>query len=305
MHSTELRTNSPKTRLTLALVITLLFVVIEALAGWWANSLALLTDAVHNLTDVATLALTWYTLRMALRPANSGKTFGYHRAGILAAVVNSVSLILIALGIWLEAYRRWVNPLEVDAPLMTAVALIALLVNGGTAWLVHQGSKTDLNLRSAFIHLLGDVISTAGAILAGLIIAFTGWNWLDPLVSVLIGLLIVLSAWSILREALDVLLEATPGDIRMDQMVADIKQIEGILDVHDLHVWSLNRSLRFLSAHLVIENLLVSQTGPIQAEVNQLLRQRYRIDHTTLQFECSGCSSPDLYCDLALTHEVE
>lgn len=270
MHFTDFRTNSTKTRLTLALVITLLFVVIEALAGWWSNSLALLTDAAHNLTDVATLALTWYTLRLALRPAHSGKTFGYHRAGILAAVINSLSLILIALGIWIEAYRRWVNPLEVDAPLMTAVAVVALLVNGGTAWLVHQGSKTDLNLRSAFIHLLGDVISTLGAILAGLIIAFTGWNWLDPLVSVLIGALIVFSAWGILREALDVLLEATPSDIRVDQMVADLRQIDGVQDVHDLHIWSLNRSLRFLSAHLVTDNVLVSQTSLIQAEVNQL-----------------------------------
>lgn len=305
MHFTDFRTNSTKTRLTLALVITLLFVVIEALAGWWSNSLALLTDAAHNLTDVATLALTWYTLRLALRPAHSGKTFGYHRAGILAAVINSLSLILIALGIWIEAYRRWVNPLEVDAPLMTAVAVVALLVNGGTAWLVHQGSKTDLNLRSAFIHLLGDVISTLGAILAGLIIAFTGWNWLDPLVSVLIGALIVFSAWGILREALDVLLEATPSDIRVDQMVADLRQIDGVQDVHDLHIWSLNRSLRFLSAHLVTDNVLVSQTSLIQAEVNQLLQQRYHIDHTTLQFECTGCNAPDLYCDLALSHEPE
>lgn len=293
---------SPGSRLSLALFITLGFVVIEALAGWWANSLALLTDAVHNLTDVAALALTWYTLRLAFRPANARKTFGYHRAGILAALANSATLVVIAVGICLEAYRRWQNPLPVDAGVLTGVGLVALLVNAGTAWLVHRGSQHDLNLRSAFLHLMGDVISTLGAILAGIVILFTGWNWLDPLVSVLIGMLILLSAWSILREALDVLLEATPHDIRLEQLLADLQALPGLQNVHDLHVWSINQGTRLLSAHVVIDNMSLSDSAAIRAEIARLLHTRYGISHTTLQVECANCAASDLYCDLALKH---
>ena len=160
-------------RLAVALVITLAFVVLEALAGFYANSLSLLTDAAHNLTDVVALALSWYAIRLAARPANSGKTFGYHRAGILIALFNSTTLILITLGVFYEAYQRLVAPPQVEETVLIVVAMIAFIVNGGTAWLVKRGSKSDLNVRSAYVHLAGDAASTLGAVLAGIGIALT------------------------------------------------------------------------------------------------------------------------------------
>src|SRR5512140_2334830 len=211
------------TRLTWSLLITLAFVIFEAAAGYYANSLALLTDSAHNLTDVIALALSWFAIRITAQPANAQKTYGYHRAGILVALLNSTTLVLISLGIFYDAYRRFMSPPEVKAGVLVGVGLVAVLVNAVTAWLVHRGSEQDLNLRAAFIHLMSDVLSTVGAVIAGVIILFTGANWLDPLVSVLIGVLILYNAWTIVRETVDILLEATPPDVDMDEMVRAIR----------------------------------------------------------------------------------
>jgi len=291
-------------RLTLSLVITLAFVFIEAAAGFWSNSLALLSDAAHNLTDVIALGLSWYALRLSLQPANARHTFGYHRAGILAALVNSTALVLIALSIFYEAIQRLVSSTTVDAPVLAGVGFIAFLVNAGTAWLVKHGSQHDLNLRSAFVHLMGDVFSTLGAAVAGLVIIFTGWHWLDPVVSFLIGLLILWNAWGILRETIDILLESTPQDLNVAQLIADLEGLEGIMRVHDLHVWSINQSLRSLSAHIVTDDMLLSSGSVIQDRINQVLREKYGISHATLQMECASCGS-SLYCDLTESWSAE
>ena len=287
-------------RMALALFITLGFVFIEAAAGLIANSLALLTDAAHNLTDVIALALSWYAVRLTLRPANSGKTFGYHRAGILIALFNSTTLVLIALGIFYEAYQRLLNPPQVEAGLMTFVAAIAFVVNVATALLVKQGSDHDLNQRSAFIHLAGDALSTLGALVAGVLIMLTGWMILDPLVSVFIGLLIVWNAWLIIRESVEILLEGTPRDIDVEAMVTDIKQVAGVRGVHDLHVWSITQSMRALSAHVLVDDEPLSVGAEIQRGINAILQQRYNISHATLQLECVGCEPDTLYCELNL-----
>ncbi len=194
-------------RLALALVITLAFVIIEAAAGWYANSLALLSDAGHNLTDVFALALSWVAIRLSQRPSSAHHTYGFHRAGILAALVNSLTLILMSCWIFYEAFQRLVAPPEVQPVIIVVVGVLALVVNLVTALMIRRGSQHDLNVRSAFVHLMGDVFSTAGAILAGGIMLFTDWYWLDPLVSILIGGLIMWSAWKILRETVDILLE--------------------------------------------------------------------------------------------------
>src|SRR5712692_1142654 len=285
-------------RLVIALCVTSAFVVFEAFAGWRANSLALLSDAAHNLTDVIALALSWYALRLAAQPANAGKTFGYHRAGILVALVNSTTLVVIALGIFYEAFRRINSPLKVEANVLIGVGVVALLVNAGTAWLVERGSDKDLNLRSTFIHLMGDVIATIGAVVAGIIIALTGLNWLDPLVSALIGLLILGSAWGILRETIDILLEGTPRDIDMSKMVRALLQVPGVRGVHDLHVWSLTQNMRALSAHVVTDNILIGDGAAIQREINVVASRAYGIAHATLQLECAGCQPDLLYCNL-------
>ncbi len=285
-------------RLGISLFLTLAFVVFEALAGWYAHSLALLTDAAHNITDVAALALTWYAHRLAEQPAHAGKTFGYHRVGILAALVNSTTLALIAVVIFYEAYQRFLNPPPVAADILMAVGASALVVNLATAWLVSHGAQGDLNLRSAFLHLLGDVFSTLGAILAGVGIWLTGLNWLDPLASLLIGGLILWNSWLVLRETVDILLESTPRDIEMSTMVRDLMQIEGVRGVHDLHVWSLSRSLRILSAHILIDDMPISQGALIQRQIAEIVEHGYGIGHCTLQMECEGCDPDPLYCDI-------
>jgi cobalt-zinc-cadmium efflux system protein len=283
-------------RLALAGVVTLGFVGFEAAAGWYANSLALITDAAHNMTDALALGLSWYAHRLAKRPANSGKTFGYHRAGILAALVNSSTLALIAFGIFHEAWGRIVAPPKVSADILMSVGVAALFVNVLTAWLVSRGSEHDLNLRSAFLHLLGDVFSTFGAIAAGVGIWLTGEQWLDPAASVLIGLLILWNAWVIMRETVTILLESTPEDIDMSQMVRDLLQVKGVLGVHDLHVWSLSRSLRMLSAHVVINDITISQANHIQRCIRVIMHETYGVNHCTLQMECEGCDPDALYC---------
>ena len=285
-------------RLSLSLFLTLAFVILEAGAGLFANSLALLTDAAHNLTDVVALGLTWFAVRITAQPANAQKTYGYHRAGILVALLNSTTLVLISLGIFYEAYRRFMSPPEVQSNILIGVGLIAVVINLATALLVHRGSDHDLNLRSAFVHLMGDVLSTVGAVIAGVIIYFTDANWLDPIASVLIALLILYNAWGILRDAVDILLESTPRDVDVQTMVKEIAQVDGVLGVHDVHVWSLTQSLRTMSAHILTDDLHISAGTEIQRQINAILNDRYNIAHTTLQLECVDCFPDSLYCDL-------
>jgi cobalt-zinc-cadmium efflux system protein len=290
-------------RLALSLGLTAIFVVIEAFAGWWANSLALLTDAGHNFTDVLALGLSWYAMWLATQPARAGRTYGHQRAGILAALVNSTSLAVISIGVFYEAYKRFVAPPEVQADVLVGVGFLAFLVNAVTAWLVHKGSDHDLNLRSAFVHLMGDVLSTIGAVIAGVVIWFTGWDMLDPLVSVLIGVLILWNAWGILRETLDILLENAPRDVDMSHLTRDLLAVDGVRGVHHVHVWSINRSLRALSAHILTDDISVSDGASVQQAINDLLINHYNIGHATLQLECAECDPDVMYCVEVDVHE--
>ncbi|OIO84980.1 MAG: cation transporter [Anaerolineae bacterium CG2_30_58_95] len=300
-HLTNL-TRSTARRLALSLGITLAFVVVEILAGVFANSLALLTDAAHNFTDVLALALTGWALWVTTKPAHAGKTYGYHRAGILVALVNSTTLALIALGIFYEAYKRFIEPPVVKADVLIGVGAVAVVVNLGTALLVRRGAEHDLNLKSAFLHLMGDVLSTVGAVAAGILIRFTGLDWIDPLVSLFIGLLILWNAWGIVRESVDILMESTPNDIDLPKLVADVMGVDGVSGVHDLHVWSISQGLRTLSAHILTGDIPISEGAAIQAAVSELLSHKYGITHATLQLECEGCVPADLYCDIANNH---
>lgn len=285
-------------RLSLSLTLTAGFVIIEVAAGIFGNSLALLTDAAHNFTDVIALGLSWYALRIAAKPAHAGKTYGYHRVGILVALINSTTLILIALGIFVEAWRRFMAPPEVDSTLLIGVGALAFLINLVTALMVKEGSEHDLNLRSAFLHLMGDVMSTLGAVVAGIVIAFTAWNWLDPLVSVLIGAFILYNAWGILRQTIHILLESTPENVDMDNMLNDLQNVDGVIGIHDLHVWSISEELNVLSAHVVVNDISVRRGGAIQQNINELLFHRHNIRHATLQMECEGCGNGLLFCEL-------
>ena len=296
-HFGDLASQTTK-RLALSLGLTAAFVIVEIIAGIFGNSLALLTDAAHNFTDVIALGLSWYAVKLATQPAHAGKTFGYHRAGILVALVNSTTLILIAMGIFYEAWKRFLSPPEVDSAILIGVGALAFFINLGTAWLVKSGSEHDLNLRSTFLHLMGDVMSTLGAVIAGIIIAFTNWNWLDPFVSVLIGGFILWNAWGILRQSANILLENAPESFDIDSMVSDLLKVDGVRDVHDLHVWSINENLRALSAHIITDDVLVSAGLPIQRDLNEILAHKYNIRHATLQLECDCIGRNLLYCDI-------
>ena len=285
-------------RLALALVITLIFVVIEALAGFAANSLALLTDAAHNLTDVAALGLAWYAAWLATKPSSAVQTYGYHRAGILIALLNSTTLVVISLGIFYEAALRISAPPQVNSLLLIIVAAVAFVVNLGTALIVRRGSENDLNMRGVFVHLAADAVSTLGAVAAGIVIRFTGWTILDPLVSVLIGGLIVASAWQIIAQTVEILMENTPRGLPMEKLVSDVQQVEGVRGLHDVHAWSINESMRAFSAHLLTDDVTISDGARIQSDVNRLLHERYGIAHATLQLECVGCDPDALYCEI-------
>ena len=301
LHISDLSRSTTR-RLAISLGLTVALVAVEVTAGLFANSLALLTDAVHNVTDVLALALTWWALRAAIKPAHAGKTYGYHRAGILVALVNSTILGLIALGIFYDAYRRLLAPPDVKADVLIGVGAAAVVLNLVTALLIRRGSQHDLNLRSAFLHLLGDVFSTLGAVAAGIIIHFTDLNWLDPLVSIFIGLLILWNAWGILRESLNILMEGTPADVDVDAVVTSILQVEGVRGVHDLHIWSITRSMRTLSAHILTDDISISEGTKIQIAVSEILNHTYGITHATLQLECEGCYQVDLYCDITVNN---
>ncbi len=302
MHSHPHAPNRATKRLALSLGLTAAFVVVEISAGIFGNSLALLTDAAHNFTDVIALGLSWYALKIAAKPAHAGKTFGYHRVGILVALINSTTLILIALGIFYEAWKRFFAPPEVDSTLLIGVGALAFLINAVTAWMVKDGSDHDLNLRSAFLHLMGDVMSTLGAVIAGVIIAFTHWNWLDPLVSVLIGFFILWNAWGILRQSIHILLESAPESVDIDSMVKSLLEVEGVRGIHDLHVWSLNESLRALSAHILTDDVSLSEGAVIQKRLNEALAREYNIQHATLQLECIDCCPAPLFCEISDIH---
>jgi cobalt-zinc-cadmium efflux system protein len=291
-------TEQSRIRLIIALVLTLAFVIFEAIAGYKAHSLALLSDAGHNLTDVIALALSAYALRLSQQPAHAEKTFGYHRIGILVALVNAITLIIMAIGIFYEAYQRFLQPLVVDAEILIGVGSLAFVINAGTAALIMHGSEHDLNLRSTFLHLLSDAFSTLGAVIIGIVIFYTQMTWLDPVISLFIGGLIVWNAWGILQETLVILLESTPSDIDMSEIVRDMMAVEGVKGVHDLHVWSITQSLRALSAHIVVADTKISDAAAIQKQLKHQLAHCYHIHHTTLQLESQHCEPNMLYCDL-------
>jgi len=285
-------------RLGVAILLTLILVVAEIMTGLLANSLALLTDALHNFTDIAALLLTAFALRLEQRPAHAGKTFGYHRVGILAALVNATTLGLMAFGIFHEAWQRFLAPPPVDSTLLMAMGAVAFGVNLFTAWLIGHGSSEDINLHSAFLHLLGDAFSTLGAVVAGFCIRLTGYAWLDPAVSLLIGCLILWNAGLIVRETLDILMESTPDDVEVSTLIRDILQIDGIRGVHHLHVWSLSRRLRLLTAHVVVDDMPISQATRIRRQVQQIVEQGHGITRCTLQLEHTGCEPDSLYIDM-------
>jgi cobalt-zinc-cadmium efflux system protein len=279
-----------------AVVLTLAFVVAEAACGWFGHSLALLSDACHNLTDAAALGFSWYALWMANKPSHEGMTFGYHRVGVFAALLNAVSLVAIALLIGWEAIARIRQPEPSNGGLMIVVAAAAIVVNVVIGFWLHRGSKHDLNVRSAYLHMVGDAVSALGVVIAGALVATTGTFLADPVVSLLIAALILYSSYDVLRESVTVLLEGTPAGMNMPAVVEAIKSVTGVLDVHDLHVWMVGPGLVSCSCHIVVAEQSVREGQQVLRAVVHDIEQRFHNTHTTVQVEVEGCDANDMYC---------
>ncbi len=263
-----------KETLRLAFFLTIIILMVEVIGGWWANSLALLSDAGHVLTDLFALGLAWFATAQAERPANASKTFGYHRVGILAALVNALTLILIALAILWEAVGRFQHPEPVQPLVMFLSAGIGIVVNLYIGFGL-QKEANNLNVRAAALHVFGDVGASVAVIVAGVVILLTGWNLADPLLSVGIAGLIAVGAWSILRETSDILLEAAPKDVNLSALVRDMMRIPGIEDVHDLHVWCISSGMYALSCHALIADLPPSESSSILQAVEAMLSETF------------------------------
>ncbi|NWJ47142.1 MAG: cation transporter [Chloroflexi bacterium] len=273
------------------------FVVIELVAGLMANSLALISDAGHNLTDALALAFSWWALRIARRAPNHRKTYGYHRAGILAATINAVTLILISIYIFYEGVQRFMQPPEVQGWTVLSVACIALIINLTVAWLLHHDSKDDLNTRSAYLHIVGDAAASVGVIIAGLIEIVIGWRYADPLISMLIGLFILVSSWTIIKEATNILLEGIPDGLDMTSLVRDLMKQPNVEDVHDLHVWTIGRDYKVLSCHLIVQcECSLQDANRTVHDINHMLEEQYHIHHATLQIESESCELNQIFC---------
>lgn len=290
MHTHDHGPTTGKTQriLRFSLLATLGYVLLTFFAGLRAHSLALISESGHNVSDFLALLLSFIAVYFQTRPATDEKTFGYQRAGVLAAFLNALTLVVISVWIGIEAVHRFGQPVSVQPRLMMIVAACGLAMNGTIALLLSKAGD-DVNIRSVFIHMLGDALSTAAVIVGGLAILFTGQNWIDPALSLLIAALILWSSIAIVRETLNILLEGTPRDVSLPAIRISLQEISGVENVHDLHVWSLGSQTRALATHVTIADIPTSETSRILTEINATLRKRFRIHHTTIQFENSDC----------------
>src|SRR5277367_3582114 len=282
----------PKRVLKISLGVTLAYIVLLMVAGIRAHSLALLSEAGHNLSDFLALLLSLVAVYLQSRPASSTKTYGYHRAGVLAALVNAVSLVAVSFFIFYEAFRRLQHPEHVQASVMMWVAAAGVVMNGVIALMLYRTSResgSDVNIRSALLHEVGDTLSTAAVIAGGWAILVTGNYWIDPILSVAIGVLILWSGFGIVRETLNILLEGTPRGVKLEQVATAMRQIDGVNDVHDLHVWNIGSETRALSCHISIADIPPSVSERILRELKECLRHQFQIAHTTIQFENVDC----------------
>ena len=280
-------------RLIAGIVLNTFFLILEFVAGIMVGSLALVSDAGHNFSDSLALIFSLFALYISSKPATTQKTFGYHRVGILVALLNALVLIAISGAILFEAYIRLLHPVKTSGVWMLAVAGLGFVING----LVAYGFRThqhDLNIKSAFLHLLTDALVSLGVVLGGVVIIFTGLSIIDPLISIVISLVILYMAWDIVKESVDILLEAVPRKIDLDEVVESLKQIEGINGVHDVHIWTIGSNVFALSCHALIEDVSVTESSCLLREIEEVLKHRFNIIHPTIQFEYEECEHAEV-----------
>ena len=283
-------------RIAVSFGISLSIVAVELIGGFLSGSLALLSDAGHVIADAVSLGLTWYALTLSRRHSSGKATFGYHRAGVMVALINGASLIVMAVLIFSEAYRRFLAPPPVNTSTLLAAASAGLLANLFMVWLLQDAHQHSLNVRSAWLHVLGDSLASVGVIISGIIILVTGWRYADPIVSVLIGGLILVGGFRILRDSGAVFLELAPRNIDSDDVLRVMREVPGVRNVHDFHLWMITPQIVALAAHVQVEENAAD--APIFGELQERL-QSMGIAHTTLQLERQDCSPGDTYCHLA------
>ena len=281
----QINLQQPKRLLTLALAITATIAVVEAAGGILSNSISLVGDSVHMFTDVTAIALSLFAITMAARSHSGAMTFGYHRAEVLAALANGVTLAVISVWVLYEAVLRVMSPREIDTPLMLVVASIGLAGNLVVMFLLKHHAGKSINVQSAFVHVIYDTVSSVAVIITGLIAFYTGITIVDPLVAFLIAGLVARSAYTIVRSSTHILLEGAPRELDMQQVIATLKQLDGVVDVHDLHVWTISTGMDALSGHVVVRDQMLSQSSRLLGEINRVLAERYGITHTTIQLE--------------------
>lgn len=287
-------------RLALSLALTFIILAAEVIGGILSNSLALLSDAGHVLTDTFALGLSLAALKIGQRPADYRATFGYQRIGLLAAMINGASLVVIAVFILIEAYRRIKSPTEIGSSVMLAVATAGLLGNLVMA-LILGARHHDLNMKSAWLHVLGDTLSSAGVIAAALIIKLTGWMALDPIASVLVGLIIIIGGWRVIKEALWVFLELSPAGFHAEDIAEKISKLPGVRCIHDVHVWSIGHDMPAFSAHVQVDDQKISEADAVRKEIEYELAG-IGIRHSVIQMECAECDKNGLYCRVRYGH---
>ncbi|HTG02302.1 MAG TPA: cation diffusion facilitator family transporter [Nitrospirota bacterium] len=286
--------------LLIALSITVLMMVAEAIGGYLSNSLALLSDAGHMLTDNLALLLSFFAMKFASMPATGRKTFGFYRLEILAALVNGVVLVLLSLYIIYEAYLRLVHPQPVQGTLMLVIAVIGLVANIVGAFFLFKHSHANLNIRGAYLHIVGDALSSVGVVIGGAIIIATDWSLIDPILSILISLVIIYGAWSLVREAVSILLESVPAHINIEDVATEISRIKGVREAYHIHVWTITSGVYAMSAHVLIDDQPVSGSREIVSSINELLEHKFNVLHSTLQLECERCEAGQA-CSLPLS----
>jgi cobalt-zinc-cadmium efflux system protein len=270
-----------------AISTTLALIALEIIGGTMGHSIALISDAVHNLADVPMLFISWLAARLAERPADSHRTFGYRRAGILGAFTNGVLLVLVAAGLLYEVYQRFRHPEMVGAGWMIGVSLVALAVNGGITLALVRGRR-DLNLRSIYIHNLGDSLSNIGVLVGAVVLHFTGAAWIDPAIAAIIGLLVLWSTIGILRESGNVLLEGLPEGLEVERVARSILKVPGVREVHDIHIWTLGTDMNALSCHVRVPDMHMDESEKIVTEICKQLDAEFHISHITVQLERAG-----------------
>lgn len=264
-------------------IVIFIFMIVEAVGGWLTNSLALLSDAGHMLSDAAALGLSFIALKIGTKQATTSKTYGYRRFEIIAAFINGVTLLIISLFIFIEAYKRFFDPPQVSANMMI-IAFIGLMVNIIVFFLLTRGDSHDnLNIRSAVLHVLGDLLGSIGAIAAGLLIYFFGWNIADPIASVVVAILILYSGYHITKDALHILMEGKPEDLNVDDLTEALHSIEGVYDLHDVHVWSITNEFPMMTCHLVVDHEV--NRDDLLERATDLIKNNFKISHVTIQTE--------------------